>query len=109
MVSGSDVVIVFFVHNDDNHDSDHKAGYRKIKDNIFTFEVNKDLACFHSPVLKQAFNSESAVGKTVATYKLENVSELTCFFFKQWIHKQDFTIADFKVESAAAEAETGMC
>jgi len=61
-----------------------KVGKSVIKKN---FVVHKEFACYYSPLLKGAFNSNFIEGST-HTHTLDDVDEETFSLFFQWLYSQ---------------------
>ncbi|KAN0103412.1 hypothetical protein V8E51_011725 [Hyaloscypha variabilis] len=54
-----------------------------------TFPVHKEHACYYSPVLKAAFNSDFIEGQT-QTYRLEDTNPKIFSLLIQWFYTQNF-------------------
>jgi len=55
------------------------------------FTAHKEVVCYHSKVLRAAFNSNFVEGKT-QTYCLEDTTGATFKFFMQWIYFQKLNV-----------------
>lgn len=64
------------------------------------FVVNKEVACFYSPVLKAAFTSNFIEGQT-QTYKLEDVESGVFQLLVQWLYRQNIESSYTKIEMNA--------
>ncbi|KAE9381289.1 hypothetical protein N431DRAFT_505713 [Stipitochalara longipes BDJ] len=58
------------------------------------FIVHKEFACFYSPVLKAASNSEFVEGQT-QTYRLHDTTERAVCLLSDWIYTQTLDITQF--------------
>ncbi|TVY32908.1 hypothetical protein LOCC1_G007719 [Lachnellula occidentalis] len=56
-----------------------------------TFIVHKEIACYHSPVLNAAFNSDFIEGQT-QTYTLDDISEGAFKLLVQWLYSQKLVL-----------------
>jgi len=61
------------------------------------FIVQKEFACYYSPVLRAAFNSEFIEGQT-QTYRLEETTEGTFRFLMQWLYTQRLELVQLRKE-----------
>ncbi|TVY34943.1 hypothetical protein LSUB1_G007431 [Lachnellula subtilissima] len=62
----------------------------KIGPNLTEFVVHKEFACYYSPVLKAAFESEFIEGRT-QTYTLDDTTEDAFRLLVQWLYSQRLT------------------
>lgn len=65
-----------------------KSNPNKFQDNPKKFLVHKSFVCYHSPVLKAAFNSKFEEGET-QTYKLADVTVPVFWLFVKWLYTQN--------------------
>lgn len=64
--------------------------------------VHKDFACYYSPVLKAAFNSDFLEGQT-QTYTIEDCKALTIKFLVEWIYTQQISFDAIERTTAGKE------
>ncbi|KAH6671118.1 hypothetical protein B0J14DRAFT_595375 [Halenospora varia] len=64
-----------------------------------SFIIHKEVACFHSPVLNAALNSEFIEGQT-QTYTLEDTTPGSFRLLMQWLYGGEFKVSQLSADLA---------